>query len=438
MVKTKTPKSPLKWWRGFLGALLTFLIVVPYMMGADVEKYLRGWMDAFNQRNGKLHLELLHYQRHWFTSEGELVLTQEPLHKKISIPFKAYHGPLFFNAGPGHHFGLSFLKGNLDSSSLLGSQTVLKLEGPIQLTAFVPYFSDRELHALLPPLTLVDKENKLLYRLKDAQGHFDGDGLLQMELPFLTVSRLEGGEVVTLNAGLLRIHPENRLASFSAKQINFVLKEAEEATIHNLILQANTHQDKMNKTTLDLHLHFDQFSPLNSLLQEVGPFELQLGLSGLRSEGYLALLTTLKAIGIETRDLTLEQGEALEKGLANLFAHDALFELKASLSTLQGKLRAEFQGGFKNKTTQALWQDAQEFVDAFYTKGKVQLSADLMQALRQYSASAGRQLDPENLSEADLAWPVLLGGLKKDGEEYVARIKVEEGKIILNGKDLRA
>src|SRR5689334_2380291 len=119
-VYMNTPPKRSRFWRGLLGALLTFLIIVPYMMGGDVEKYLRRWVDALNQENSSFHLELTHYQRHWFTSTAEVKLKGGPFREALTLQVKAYHGPLFINAGHGLRLGLTFLQSTLDLSKLLG------------------------------------------------------------------------------------------------------------------------------------------------------------------------------------------------------------------------------------------------------------------------------------------------------------------------------
>jgi uncharacterized protein YdgA (DUF945 family) len=431
MVK-KGRKSPFRWWRGVLGALLTFLIVIPYMMGADVEKYLRGWMDALNQRKGQLHLELANYQRHWFTSEGDLILTGSPLGAKISLHFTAHHGPLLFNAERRLRLGLGYFKGSLDSSTLLDQQNVVKMNGPIQLFAFIPYFSDRELHSSLPPITITDKGNNLVYLLQTVNASLDEDGLLQLEIPTMKVSRPDGSEVLQLNNGLLRIEPDSLLASFSAKEINLPLKDKGPATISNFILKANTQSGKpqAGQISLILDFHFDQ---LKTASLEVGPLEFKLGLSGLRKEGLNLLANTLKTLNLQNTDLTPEQGEALEKGVSNIFAPEALFDLSGELSTAKGKVSAQVQGGFNAKLAKSPWQDSSELVDAFYSKGKIYMSADLKQALSSYAAGLPHAAQD---NEA-VTLPLALGFLKPDAEGYSTRLDIHNGKIILNGKDMK-
>ncbi len=423
MVK-EVKKSPFKVWRSLFGALLTFLIVVPYIMGADVEKYLRGWMEAMNQRNGGLRLELQNYQRHWFTSDGDLVLTGGPLQDKIAVHFTAYHGPFIFNAGHGARLGLSYFKGSLESSALLGQQGVVKMDGPIQITAFVPYFKDRELHSLLPPMTITDKGNSLVYLFQAVSGSLDDDGLLQLEVPTMKVSRLDGAEMLNLNTGLLRIQPDTRIASFSAKEITLPLKEKGSATIRNFVLRANLQSSKpaTDKLTLNLNLHFDQLKaePLT-----VGPFEFKFDLSGLRNEGLTLLATTLKTLSTQKTDLTPEQGETLEKSISNLFAQDALFNLSSDLTTPKGKVSAQFQGGFHGDLVQSPWQNSAELVDAFYSKGTINMTTEVKQALS--STAAGL---PQDLNLA-------LDSLKADTQGYSTRIDIQAGKIILNGKEVK-
>ena len=65
------------------------------------------------------------------------------------------------------------------------------------------------------------------------------------------------------------------------------------------------------------------------------------------------------------------QGEALEKGLSNIFAPAALFDLSSDLSTAEGKVSAQFKGGFNAKLAKSPWQNISELVDAFYSKGRL-------------------------------------------------------------------
>lgn len=429
MVK-EVKKKHFHWWRSLFGALLTFLIVVPYMMGADVEKYLRGWMEAMNQRNDGLHLELQNYQRHWFTSRGDLVLNGGPLQNKITIHFKAYHGPLFFNSWHVPRLGLSYFKGSLESGALLGQQGVIKMAGPIQITAFVPYFSDRELHSTLPPVTITDKGNGLVYLMQTINGSLD-DGLLQLEVPTLKVKRLDGAEVLSLNTGLLRLQSNGSLASFSVKEITLPLKEKGLAIISNFVLQVNTQSNKSatNKLTLAVNLHFDQ---LKADKLALGPFEFKFGLNGLRSEGLTLLATTLKTLSMQKTDLTPEQEEALEKSLSNIFTPDALFDLSSDLGTDKGKISAQFQGGFNARLAKSAWQSNAELVDAFYSKGTINMTAEARQALSSYAAGRPQILDRHEA----FVLPLALNFLKADAHGYSTHVDIQKGKIILNGNNV--
>jgi|GEM_PF-6552714 len=443
MVKSPSPlssRTPSKkgnllrrWWRAILSALLVCLIAVPYTMGSDVKKYLRGWVEATNQGNDKFHIEIINYQRHWFTSEGELELTSTSLPSKINLKFIAYHGPLFINVGRPLRLGLGYFKGSFDSHSLLGQQKIVQAEGPIQITAFLPYFSDREVHANLPAITINDKENKLNYQLQTITGELDGDDLLQLQIPSIKIKHLDGSEVINLDSGLLRILPGSHLASFSAKQIDIHAETQRPATIDNLVIQANTQtlEPSNNKLLLNLNLHFDQLQiQLNPALVTnplvLGPFEFNLGINGLQSQELTNLAQMLKTLSRQKDDLSPEQGEALEKNLAQLLAPDMLFKLNTSLNTAKGLIAAQFQGGFKQQVN---LHGISDLVAAFYSQGNLSLAAEVKQTLLDYAS----QLDPTD--HQDLELPTFLGFFKKDGQgKYTSQINIQNGKVKIGGK----
>lgn len=415
-------------WRALLGLIITCFIAIPYVMGADVEKYLRTWIESTNQKKGQVQLELQNYQRHWFSSEGDLLITSLPLKKKWTLHFIADHGPLLIHGDPRQHFGLSSVRGKLESTELFDQQSVVHLSGPLLFSAYIPYFSDRELHGRLQEVSIQDKGNNLVYQLSSVEACLDDDVLLQLEIPTLTVSRPDGSEKLKLNAGLLRIQLDNGLASFTASKIRIPLKESGDLTIQNFMLNANTEvppsQDQ--QFILTVNTHFEQ---LKILAISTGPMDFRLKLSGLKREGLSSLLSILKTLNPQKADLTPEQNDALEKGVSNLFAENALFDLDGNLSIAQGQIKAQFRGGFKAERAKSPWHNTTELIDAFYSKGNIQMSAEIKQLLTLAS------LHPSS-DQVSLALPLLLHSLKPKGPDvYSANIDIRDGTLFLYGKN---
>lgn len=365
-----------QWWRAIIGVMLAFFTVMPYIMGGDVEKYCRSWVDALNQPQAKFHLELQHYQRHWFTSDADISITGGPLQTALIVHLHAFHGPLFFNAGHGVRWGLAFLKATLDSAALLGQQDRVQIAGPLQTSAFIPYFSDREIQTDLPPLTINDKENKLIYAFETLHGNMDGDGELQVASAKLKINDSQGINKLTITNLVLQGHTQNNPSSPELMQLN-------------------------------LNIHFDQ---VLGIPMGIGPLEFKFKISGLHSEGIATIMDTLKVVSLQN-DLSLEQGEKFQKAIASIFSANTHFELTSQLATANGKATADFTGGF----------DAQEnldWMDAFFSKGTVTLEQSLMQALN-------RENNQALASTLDL--------FKANGQGYVMRVDVQQGKVRFNG-----
>ncbi|HVY53691.1 MAG TPA: DUF945 family protein [Gammaproteobacteria bacterium] len=414
-----TSKKRIKWWRGILGAALTAFIIVPYMMGSDIEKYLNSWVSSVNQQDSKLHLALVHYERHWFSSDGDIVLTSNMLSTPLTMHVKIYHGPLLFQDNY-PRLGLALIKGDIDASNLFGPQAAIKLSGTTQLEAFIPYFSDREIWASLPAIKITDKANHFIYTVPSLTGNFDGDNLVQIEMPSLKVSELNGDSVAELNIGLLRILPNNH-SSFAAKNIHiFHQKNGRDATvINNLLIDGETSTDGKNMA-VNLSLHFDDLDPslADATILPFGPMEFKFQVSGLRQEGVFAFLELFRAFGLEKDTLTPEEAAKLIKTLSSTLSANTQFNLSANLKTQDGPINIQFNGGFTDKAI----QEASDFIDAFYTKGAIKLSANVMHALADYKLQS-------------LAF--ILDFLKPNGPEYSATIDIKDGKININGKNIK-
>src|SRR5262249_55496962 len=103
----------------------------------------------------------------------------------------------------------------------------------------------------------------------------------------------------------------------------------------------------------------------------------------------------------------------------------------------KGKLSAQFQGGLNTRLAKSPRQSSADLVDAFYSKGKINMSADLKQALSIYAAGLPHS-DADDTNNEAVTLPLALGFLKPDTQGYSTRVDIHDGKIILNGKNINS
>ena len=401
----KVVKLGLRWWRGLLGVTLTFFIVVPYLMGSDGEKYLRDWIESFNQPQAKVHLTLQHYQRHWFTSDAEVLITGKSF-KPTPSHLHIFHGPLFLKTGQGVRFGLAFIQANIDVSPWMQDQAIFRMNGPVQVTAFIPYFKEREFRTSLPLITLRDNKNQKIYVLQNIKGNVDSDGLIQMRIPALQINDLNGNTLLAARNNLLRLFYRQSLANFSAKQILIYKNKNNVSTIDDFNLNGDIATSSDTKQ-VSLKIHFDQLNGVPFI--HIGPFQFKMKIAGLQTQGLLTVLETLKTLSTQENDLTPEQGELLQKGFSTILSERTQLGLETDLSTSNGKMSASFQGGFKPQT-------GVDWIDTFFGQGNIHLAKGIHQALTVYA-----KIDPEI--------SLLLDQLKPHAEEYTSKIQIKAGNI---------
>lgn len=318
--------------------VIAAFLISPYFIGRSVQKAAKNNFSATQTSLPFLDLSIKNYQRHWFSSEGQLAISGPKLPAAMSllyptppskntapiiVHFTVNHGPWVTATNKAGESKLHFAKGSIllssDTPELQGTASTLFKIGGAEIThAHIQKLELNNANVTLHDLSmaLTNRPSTNQYTLKT------NTQSLQLTFP------LNSNTKTTLNINQYQFDMTGKkilpylwtgVTVMSAEKIATTVGEVPISTLKNVTLTSDAALNATNKLSINTTLSIDQLHAL-PLNYTISPITMTFSLSGLAANGMNTVLGALATLQkTQSPMITLLTDQTLRTGLMAIY-----------------------------------------------------------------------------------------------------------------------